>query len=60
VHGVPALHHWIAPLVERAGGVLGSVLEMGSNAAIGIAAGAVVLAVVTGGKKLFARGAASA
>jgi uncharacterized protein len=60
VHGVPALHHWVAPLVERAGGVLGTVLEMGGNAAIGIAAGAVVLAVVTGGKKLFGRRPATA
>jgi uncharacterized protein len=60
VHGVPALHHWVAPLVERAGGVLGTVLEMGANAVIGIAAGAVVLAVVAGGKKLFGQRAATA
>ena len=60
VHGVPALHHWMAPFVERAGGAVGTLLEMGGNAAVGIAAGAVVLAVVSGGKKLFARRAETA
>ena len=54
VHGVPPLHHWIEELAERAGvppGV-GGVLQFATNplldAVVGIAAGALVFAVVTG------------
>ena len=51
VHGVPALHHWVdrghgRPLVRLAW------LEAGLNAAVGIVAGALVLAVVTLGQRL--------
>ncbi len=54
VHGVPALHHWIEELAERAGvppGV-GGVLQFATNplldAVVGIAAGALLFAVVSG------------
>ncbi len=60
VHGVPALTDLIGGWTTAAGGVLGTLLEMLGNGAIGIAAGAVVLVVVTLGKKLFARPAVAA
>jgi uncharacterized protein len=59
VHGVPALHHlvagWVAAAGGAASGVMSTLVEMLGNAGIGIVAGAVVLAVVMLGKKLFAR-----
>ena len=50
VHGVPALHHWIVAATE--GPWFGVFAEAGFNAAIGIAAGALVLAVVSLGQRL--------
>jgi predicted DNA repair protein MutK len=55
VHGVPVLHHLVEGWADAAGGALGALVEMLGNAGIGIAAGAVVLLVVTLGKKLFGR-----
>jgi uncharacterized protein len=59
VHGVPALHHlvegWVAAVGGAASGAIGTLVEMLGNAGLGIVAGAVVLAVVMLGKKLFAR-----
>jgi uncharacterized protein len=59
VHGVPALRHlvegWVAAAGGAAAGVAGTLVEMLGNAGIGIVAGAVMLVVVTLGKKLFAR-----
>jgi predicted DNA repair protein MutK len=58
VHGVPALHHWVAGTAESAsalpvlGEVLGSISEMGLNALVGVAAGALVLLGVTGWQRL--------
>jgi predicted DNA repair protein MutK len=54
-HGVPAVGHAIEDWAKNAGGLLGAIGSMGLNAAIGIAAGVVVLAAVESGKKLFAR-----
>jgi hypothetical protein len=60
-HGIPALHH----MVERAGewaagssGVLGWIVPQLCNAVTGVAAGAVVLALVTLVGKLWPRKAA--
>jgi predicted DNA repair protein MutK len=58
-HGIPAVHHWIEDLAGRAGALpyLGSVLEaIGpalANAVFGIAAGAVALAAVSLGRKVW-------
>jgi hypothetical protein len=60
VHGVPALHHLVAAWVAAVGGAFGALVEMLGNAGVGIVAGAVVLAVVTLGRKLFARPAVAA
>lgn len=51
VHGVPALHHWVEDLAARSG-PLQMVVEMLLNAAVGIVAGAIVLAVVTFAQRL--------
>jgi hypothetical protein len=47
VHGVPALHHAIDALAQRAGALLGSVVPLLGDAMVGIVAGAIVLATVT-------------
>ncbi len=64
VHGVPALHHlvegWVAAVGGATAGVMGTLVEMFGNAAIGIVAGIVVLAIVTLGRKLLARPAVAA
>ena len=60
-HGVPLLHHGVEALehgaaaVPGAGVVLGPVTGMLANGLIGIAVGAVVLAVVTLAKRLFGK-----
>ena len=53
VHGVPLLHHLVEGWTAAVGGALGVLVEMLGNAGIGIAAGAVVLLIVTLGKRLF-------
>ncbi len=45
-HGVPALHHWIESAAVRAGALGTVLLPLLADAAVGIAAGAVVLAAV--------------
>jgi len=60
VHGVPVLHHAVQAFAEVAGSSLRPLAEMFGNAGIGIAAGALVLIVVTLGKKLFSRPAVAA
>jgi uncharacterized protein len=60
VHGVPMLHHAVEALGEAAGGALQPVAEMLGNAGLGIVAGALVLIVITLGKKLFGRAAVAA
>jgi uncharacterized protein len=60
VHGVPVLHHAVQALGEAAGNALQPLLEMLGNAGVGIAAGALVLIVVTLGKKWFSRPAVAA
>jgi hypothetical protein len=58
VHGVPALHHVLEAFVVRMGalsaaeGVASWLLPLLFNAAVGIAAGAVIVAVVALGKRL--------
>jgi len=60
VHGVPALHHPIQQLAESAGGVLQALLPTLLDGLIGVVAGAVVLAAVSLGRRLFVRRPASA
>lgn len=52
VHGWPALHHAIEALVPVGGGLLAAVLPTLLDALVGVVAGAVVLAVVTGVQRL--------
>jgi predicted DNA repair protein MutK len=61
-HGVPALHHAIEQLAHGLGGVLGVLAPTLADALVGIVAGALVLCVVSGVKKLVAgaRGAPKA
>jgi uncharacterized protein len=56
VHGLPVLHHWLAPWFEVAGPMLVPVLGLLGDALVGMLAGATVLAVVSGFQRL--RGAA--
>jgi uncharacterized protein len=60
VHGVPVLHHAVEAFGNAAGTALQPVAEMLGNAGLGIVAGALVLAIVTLGKKLFGRPAVAA
>ncbi|NEL79454.1 MAG: DUF808 domain-containing protein, partial [Xanthomonas perforans] len=50
-HNIPALHHLVVDLAKSAGG-LGWLVEALGNMVVGVVAGAVVLAVVTGFQKL--------
>ena len=55
VHGVPVLHHAMQAFAAVAGAALQPVMEALGNAGFGIVAGALVLVVVTLGKKMFSR-----
>ena len=55
VHGVPALHHLIEHAVAGMGGLVGGLAEAAANAGVGIVAGAVVLGVVTLGRRMFGK-----
>jgi uncharacterized protein len=55
VHGVPILHNLVKGWMSAAGGGAAWTVEQLGNAGIGIAAGAVVLVVVTLAKKMFKR-----
>jgi predicted DNA repair protein MutK len=58
-HGLPVLHHAIESLAERVtdqlGGFVGTVLPTLLDGLVGVAAGALVLAAVTVGRKLFTK-----
>jgi len=60
VHGVPALHHAVQHVVEASGGSLGWLVEALANAAVGVVAGGIVVAVVTVVSKLRKRTPAAA
>jgi predicted DNA repair protein MutK len=47
VHGVPPLQHWIDQLAMQAGGFAGTLASVLADGAVGIVAGAIVLAGVT-------------
>ena len=51
-HGIAALHHAIEALALRAGSVLGAVVPLLADALVGMLAGALVLAVVSGIQRL--------
>ena len=57
VHGLPVLHHAVGALAAGAGAALGWLVEALANAAVGVAAGAIVLAAVATVQRL--RGAAA-
>jgi hypothetical protein len=59
-HGIPPLHHAIEAATHSVGGVLGAVLPTLIDGLIGIAAGAVVLVVVTLIQKLLGKRKAAA
>ena len=54
-HGLPGVHHWLATVLPATGGFVALVLENLFNALIGLLAGALVLAVVTGVKRVMGR-----
>ena len=53
VHGIGPLHHFIAGIAERIGGAWGTLAEMAGNAVVGIVAGALILLVVSGVRRLW-------
>jgi predicted DNA repair protein MutK len=59
-HGIPPVHHFIHGLAHGAGGVFGAVLPSLLDGVFGVLAGAVVLAVVSGVKRLLPKRQASA
>lgn len=59
-HGIPALHHAIEGLAQGTGAVLGVVLPMLLDAAVGILVGAAVLGVVLAVRQLRGKPAAAA
>lgn len=55
VHGIPPLHHLVQGWMAAAGGgLVGTLVEMAANGAVGVVAGGVVLGVVRLGKKAWA------
>jgi uncharacterized protein len=50
-HGIPALHHWIEDIAKNAGGA-GGIVSAAINGGVGLVAGALVLMLVSGVKKL--------
>jgi uncharacterized protein len=46
-HGIPALHHWIENLMQRAGSVIGALAPLLIDALAGVVAGAIALAVMS-------------
>ena len=59
-HGVPALHHWTEEVSARLGGFFGALAPAVINGLVGILAGAVVVAVVMGVKKVLPKRGAEA
>ncbi|MBK7060131.1 MAG: DUF808 domain-containing protein [Rubrivivax sp.] len=60
VHGTPPLHHLIGALTKPLGGLAAALLSALADALVGIVAGALVLAVLTLGKRVLARRAKAA
>ncbi|MCB1930289.1 MAG: DUF808 domain-containing protein [Rhodocyclaceae bacterium] len=52
VHGLAPLHHWIAERIHDLSGFTATLAEMGFNATFGLLAGALLLAVVSGARRL--------
>jgi len=59
-HGIPALHHLIEDVAARAGEFWGAVLPTLLDGVCGVLAGALALVVLTVGRKLYGRPAATA
>ena len=58
-HGIPVLHQWIEQAAQIAG-TLAGVAAMFADGVFGIAAGAIVLAVVTLASKIFRKSSTEA
>ncbi|HEX8311777.1 MAG TPA: DUF808 domain-containing protein [Chthoniobacteraceae bacterium] len=54
-HGIPALHRWIEEFSHRLGGFFGELMPTMIDAIVGVLAGAVIVAVVMGVKKVLAK-----
>lgn len=54
-HGIPALHHWIEDFSHRLGGFFGGLAPTVIDAIVGVFAGAVIVAVVMGVKKVLSK-----
>ena len=52
VHGVPPRHHWVEHAAQAAGGIAGTAWSVAADALTGLVAGAVVLAVVEGMRRV--------
>jgi uncharacterized protein len=59
VHGIPALHHAIEGAAASTGGVGGALASNLAGGVVGLIAGAIILAVVALGSKLFGKKAAA-
>jgi predicted DNA repair protein MutK len=55
VHGIPVLHHAIAAVAQGAGSIVGALWPLLADALVGVTAGAVVLAVVSLGQRVWRR-----
>jgi hypothetical protein len=55
VHGLPALHHAVQHFVEPLGAAAQALLPLLADLAVGVAAGAMALAVVSAGQRLLGR-----
>lgn len=59
VHGIGPLHHFITAIAERIGGGWGTLAELAGNALAGIVAGALILFVVSGVRRVWPARAAA-
>jgi uncharacterized protein len=47
VHGIPAIHHWVEAVSKGYSGFIAGIFSLGTDAVVGLIAGALVLAAVT-------------
>ena len=54
-HGIPPVHHAIADVAARSGGLVGSVLSPLLDGLVGVVAGAILVAIVAGARRVVRR-----
>lgn len=54
-HGIPFIEHFVLGLETSPGGLVGTLLGIGANGVVGLAAGAILVAVIHGGMSLFGK-----